>query len=227
MTTVNNSSNTTTTPVNNTPSTADVNVSTPDNTQTTTNATGVTATEDQYEGAKNSSANVSTGTSVLALRNSGLIKVLEHGDDTAGAKSLLGKYNTGLAVVGSAANGVNQGLNADATTTTGKVLTGVGAGGMSFAASRVHPGIAAVDLATGGAVSQNVNNGVNGFVTVVDGLATGNSRGMENLHQENLRGDNGAIAREAAEAGDFWAEKGVSGGLSEFGDAVGYFFTGK
>ena len=227
MTTINNSSNTTnTTPVNNASPATDANVCTPDNTQATTNETGVTATSDQYEGAKNTSGNISTGASALALRNEGLIKVLDKADDAAGAKSALGRYNTGLAVIGAGANGINQGLNADATSTTGKVLTGVGATGISFAASKLHPGVAAVDLATGGAVSQNLNNGVNAPITIIDGLATGNSEGMENLHQENLRGDNGVIAREAAEAGDFWAEKGVSGGLREFGDAVNYFFTG-
>ena len=229
MTTINNSSKTTTTPVNNTPSAAEANVCTPDNTQTTTNETGVTATADQYEGAKNTSGDISTGASALALRNAGLIKIMDKADDATGAQSVLKKYNTGLAVIGAGANGINQGLNADATSTTGKVLTGVGATGMSlaFSASKLHPGVAAFDLATGGAVSQNLNNGVNAPITIIDGFATGNSEGMENLHQENLRGDNGVIAREAAEAGDYWAEKGVSGGLSEFSDAVGYFFTGK
>jgi hypothetical protein len=204
------------------------NVCMPEATSTSdSTTTGVAATNDQYEGAKNASGLTSTGASALALRNEGLIQVLNKADDAAGAKSVLGKYNTGLAVVGSGANAINQGLNADATTTTGKVVTGVAAGGVSFAASKLHPGVAAVDLATGGAVSQNLNNGVNATATIVDGLATGNSEGMENLHQENLNGENGVIAREAAEAGDFWADKGVSGGLSEFGDAVGYFFTGR
>jgi uncharacterized phage infection (PIP) family protein YhgE len=194
---------------------------------TNSSATGVTATHDEYEGAKNTSSYASTGASALALRNEGLIRVLDKADNAAGTQSMLGKYNTGLAVVGAGANAVNQGLNADATTTTGKVVTGVAAGGVSFAASKLHPGVAAVDLATGGAVSQNLNNGVNATVTIVDGLATGNSEGMENLHQENLNGENGVIAQEAAEAGDFWADNGVRGGLSELGDAVGYFFTGR
>jgi hypothetical protein len=232
MTHINASSPTTSAPAPSTSSNPEENVCRPDDNSTSTStstsdATGVTATQDSYEGAKNASSITSTGANALALRNSGLIKVLGKADDAAGAQSVLKKYNKGLAVVGAGATAINQGLNSDATTTTGKVVNGVAAGGISLAASKLHPGVAIADLATGGAVSQNLNNGVNATVTIVDGLATGNTDGMESLHRKNMEGQNGAAARKAAEAGEFWADKGVSGGLSEFGDAVGYFFTGK
>ena len=226
MTTINSSKPTTSTPAVTNASTPEPNVCSVDNAATPAE-TGVSATEDKYEDTKNATSITSTAANALALRNAGLIKVLDKADDAAGAKSVLGKYNKGLAVVGSAANGINQGLNSDATTTTGKVVNGVAAGGVSFAASKLHPGVAAVDLATGGAVSQQLNNGVNATVTIADGLATGNTDGMENLHRKNLNGDNGVVAQKAAEAGDFWADKGVKNGLQEFGGAVKYFFTGK
>ena len=218
MTTINNSSPTST-PLF---SSSDSQVCLKDDPSTSTAAnteTGVTAVQDGFDGLSNASSYTATGASALALRNQGLISVLDKADDV-GARSFLTRYNTGLAVIGAGANGLSQGLNSDATTTTGQVLTGVGTAGVSLAASRLHPGVAALDLATGGAVSQNLNNGISAPITIADGLITGDSEGMENLHQRNLDGENGPIAREAAESGDFWAKRGFMGGLRELRSSI-------
>ena len=208
MTTINNSTTTSTPLISS--SSSDVCLKDDPSTSTAANtATGVTAVQDGFDGLSNASSYTATGASALVLRNDGLLSVLDKADDAAGARNFLTRYNTGLSVIGAGANGLNQGLNSDATTTTGQVLTGVGTAGLSFSASRLHPGVAAVDLATGGAVSQNLNNGISAPITIVDGLVTGNSEGMENLHQRNLDGENGPIAREAAESGDFWAKHGI------------------
>ena len=215
MTTINNSTTTSTPLISS--SSSDVCLRDDPSTSTAaTTATGVTAVQDGFDGVSNASSYTATGASALTLRNEGLLSILDKADnvdDVAGARSFLTRYNTGLSVIGAAANGLSQGLNSDATTTTGQVVTGVGTAGLSFAASGLHPGVTALDLATGGAVSQNLNNGISAPVTIVDGLVTGDSEGMENLHQRNLDGENGPIAREAAESGDFWAKHGIRGGL--------------
>ncbi|MBL92560.1 MAG: hypothetical protein CMH56_12215 [Myxococcales bacterium] len=200
------------------------NVCSPDNppaTQTSAApATGVTASQDQYEGLSNATGILSTTASALDLRNQGVTKLLEktatNADDIAGTTKALGNYSKGLTVVGVAANTVNAGLNNNQTTTAGKTANVVLAGTVSAAATRLNPAVAALDVATGGEVSNTYNTGINASVGMVEAAITGDTSGVESLHQENLKGENGYVMKKAAEAGDFWADKGVTGGLKEF-----------
>jgi hypothetical protein len=45
---------------------------------------------------------------------------------------------------------------------------------------------------------------------------------MAIFHERSKAGDYGQLMQSASEAGDFWAEKGLLGGLSEFLEAVKY-----
>lgn len=145
---------------------------------------------------------------------------------TASSASRIRAAGTALNVAGGVLTGVDQYNNSNAQTTTGRATSATGAGSLAVAVGARHPYLAAADAAANllGAPetpSNVLNRSVDTIATVGEGLITGDTRGMENLHQRNLRGDHGPVFQAAAEAGDFWAEHGVAGGLSMFGDAVG------
>jgi len=181
----------------------------------TPNATGVTAVNDGYDGARNASSVVGTATNALSLRNTAISSALNQVDDAA-LVSGLRSYNNVLGAAGAAANTVNAGLNNNQTTTAGKVANVTLTGGLSVAAMRANPVVGAVDLATGGEVSNTMNTGINATVGMAEAAITGDTSGVESLHQENLRGENGFVVQQSAEAGDYWAKRGVRGTLSDF-----------
>jgi hypothetical protein len=43
---------------------------------------------------------------------------------------------------------------------------------------------------------------------------------MAKFHERSKRGDYGKVMQASSEAGDYWANKGLKGGLSEFFEAV-------
>ena len=90
--------------------------------------------------------------------------------------------------------------------------------------TRNNPYIAGADLIgtfTGlDSPSTIMNSSFESIVVTTEGLITGESGGMANLHQKQLNGDWGPLFRNAAEAGDFWADNGIGGGLGMFWDAV-------
>ena len=229
MTNINSTSSSNVT--NNNRNSSSANMCTPDSrpaTQSTaSSATGVTATQDQYEGAKNASGLVSTTTTALGLRNSAISKAVQltanNADDVARTTGALKSYNKALGAVGVAANTVNAGLNNNQTTTAGKAANVALTATVSAGAASLHPAVAVADLATGGEVSNTYNTGVNATVGMVEAAITGDTSGVESLHQENLNGENGYVAKKAAEAGDFWSAKGVTGGLKEFASELSDF----
>jgi hypothetical protein len=62
-----------------------------------------------------------------------------------------------------------------------------------------------------------MQNSSRAAVTLVEGVLTGDTRGMLSFHEQSLKGEYGAVFQKASEAGDYWADKGIKGGLSEFG----------
>lgn len=206
----------------------------------------------------------------LALKNTGAAKAAMNLESsalrTASLASKLDKTGKALGVAGGVLTAVDQGLNSSAQTTAGKVISGTIAGGTGYAFGASHPYLAAGDAIAGLAgapdTPSNVFNksvdtlvtvseaaitgdtkgldtlhernlsGENGvvfqtaggigeqFAAITDAVATGDVGALDRLHQNNLNGDNGALMKMSAEAGDYWAEHGIVGGLSNFWDAI-------
>ena len=128
-----------------------------------------------------------------------------------------------MSVVGTAGTTVEQAMETSAQTWLGKITSTGAAGGFSWAAR--NNGIIGAADAVGGVLGTDTPSGiwnasVESIVVTGEGLVTGDTRGMATLHQKQLNGDWGPLFREAAEAGDFWAEHGIGGGLGMFWDAV-------
>jgi hypothetical protein len=164
-----------------------------------------------------------------ALRSSGAHRAVANLETAASrsAQTASRLNNTGrvLGVAGGALTAIDQGVNSTAQTDTGRVISGTAAGTASYALGASHPYLAAADAVANLAgvpetPSNILNNSIDTLVTVGESAVTGDLRGVESLHQRNLSGENGPVFQAAAEAGDFWAERGIVGGLSDFGNAV-------
>lgn len=145
---------------------------------------------------------------------------------TANTSARIHTASSALNVAGGVLTGVSQYQNSNAQSTAGRTVSATGAGSLAVAVGARHPYLAAADAAASllgspETPSNVLNRSVDTIATVGEGLITGDTRGMESLHQRNLRGDHGPVFQAAAEAGEFWAEHGIVGGLRQFGDAVG------
>ena len=109
------------------------------------------------------------------------------------------------------------------TTTVGTTTNAVLTGALTVGISKVPPLVIA-DAITGGEVSDHYKGTASVITVTAEGLITGDTTGMESFHEKSKNGEYGTIMREASEAGDYWAEKGVVGGLKEFGSAVWSLF---
>jgi len=127
----------------------------------------------------------------------------------------------GLIIVGAAVEAVESYIDSPAQTKGGRVANaalGAGAGALTMA----NPYVALVDLAAPkGYKPGEVFHGTADAVTAIgEGVFTGDIRAMDEFHKRSMQGDYGRVMKAASEAGEFWAEKGIVGGLKEFADAV-------
>jgi hypothetical protein len=133
----------------------------------------------------------------------------------------------GLVVVGAALEGLSSYLDSTAQTTGGKVVnTALGAG--SGALVMANPVVAAVDalvLPKGYKVSELYHGGAGAVTALGEGLLTGDTRAMDEFHKRSMEGHYGKIMQLSSRAGEYWAEKGIIGGLSEFYHAVKWWGT--
>jgi WXG100 family type VII secretion target len=130
---------------------------------------------------------------------------------------------TGLRFLGAGMTTYGQFETSSAESLAGQVTSAGLAGGASLAVSP-NPYWFAGDV-VGYALgvdrpSQIIQGSIDTIVTTGEGLITGSTRGMESIHQRNLSGANGWVFQQAAEAGNFWAEHGVGGGLKMFWNEV-------
>jgi hypothetical protein len=132
----------------------------------------------------------------------------------------------GLMVVGAALDGINGYAESTATTTTGKVANGALAAGSSALLMYV-PVVAGADMLVpkGYKPSEVLKGGAGAVTAIGEGVMTGDTRAMEAFHERSKSGEYGKVVQAASEAGDYWAEKGVAGGLSEFADAVRWWLS--
>jgi hypothetical protein len=130
---------------------------------------------------------------------------------------------TGLRFLGAGMTTYGQFATTSAESLAGQLTSAGLAGGASLAVAP-NPYWFVADVA-GYALgvdrpSQIIQSSIDNIVTTGEGLLTGSTGGMERIHQRNLSGANGWVFQQAAEAGNFWAEHGVAGGLSMFWDEV-------
>jgi hypothetical protein len=150
-----------------------------------------------------------------------------------------GKWSNRLNLAGAGFTALTQADSSSAETLAGKLISAGAAGGASwgsglspwttsftrhnayfFAADAAILGVNTVAGTNIDRPTQIVNSAIDNIVTTGEGLFTGSTGGMEQIHQRNLSGQNGWVFQKAAEAGNFWAEHGVGGGLSMFWDEV-------
>jgi hypothetical protein len=123
--------------------------------------------------------------------------------------------------IGALLEGVNAYQTSKNQTTGGKVAdAALSAGGGALVVA--NPIVALTDVfAPKGYKPSEVYRGGAGAVTAIgEGVITGDTRAMEGFHEASKRGEYGKVMQASSEAGDYWAEKGVVGGLKEFGSAV-------
>ncbi len=149
-------------------------------------------------------------------------------ESTIGAKLLtVGKITASktfvrsLVVVGAAMEGIASYADSTADTTTGKVANaalGAGAGALVMA----NPLVAGADAIApeGYKLSEVYHGGAAAVTAIGEGVLKNDSRAMDNFHKRSMEGGYGKVMQAASEAGEFWANKGVAGGLKEFAEAV-------
>lgn len=145
--------------------------------------------------------------------------------------------STGLAAVGHALNVATSVISAKeaygtsvATSQAGKTTEAVANGATNLALSYTPIAVvtAAESLAFNDPKKKVVTGIYNGTASAVgaavDLAATGDGKALEALNQRNLKGENGYVMQAAAQAGEYWSQKGIGGGLQEFGASVASLF---
>ena len=166
-----------------------------------------------------------------ALKRSQEFQKAKLGKVMGGAKKVVNGGFHALNVVSAGISAKDAYKSSSATTTTGKASEAAANGAVNLALSYtpVLGGIAAVEnLVTDDPKKKAVSGVYNGTASIVGGLVdlkvTGNTKALEGFHDRSKKGDFGPVMKSASEAGDFWAEKGVVGGLKEFGSAIRSLF---
>jgi hypothetical protein len=157
-----------------------------------------------------------------ALRSSAVgSKLLTVGKITASKP-----FVRGLVVVGAAMEGVSSYADSTAETTAGKVANaalGAGSGALLMA----NPVVAGVDvfMPTGYKPSEVYHGGAGAVTAIGEGFLTKDTKAMDDFHKKSMAGSYGKVMQAASESGEYWAEKGITGGLSEFADAVSWWVS--
>ena len=132
----------------------------------------------------------------------------------------------GLIIVGAAVEAVESYIDSPAQTTGGRVVNatlGAGAGVLTMA----NPYVALIDLAAPkGYRPGEVFHGTADAVTAIgEGFVKGDIRAMDEFHKRAMQGGYGKVMKVASEAGEYWADKGIVGGLKEFADALNWWIS--
>jgi hypothetical protein len=132
----------------------------------------------------------------------------------------------GLVVVGSAFEGIASYSDSTAKTTIGKsVNAALGAG--SGALTMANPYVAGGDvlLPKGYKLSELYHGGATAVTAIGEGLLRGDCEAMDEFHRRSMQGHYGKVMQAASEAGEFWAAKGIVGGLKEFAEGVRWWVS--
>jgi hypothetical protein len=132
----------------------------------------------------------------------------------------------GLVVVGAAMEGVASYVDSTAETKTGKAANaalGAGSGALIMA----NPWVAGADVLApeGYKLSEVYHGGAAAVTAIGECLFKYDSKAMDEFHKRSMEGSYGKVMQAASEAGEFWANKGISQGLGEFADAVRWWVS--
>lgn len=166
-------------------------------------------------------AKLKLGESLLNFENTLRGSAIGRGLLTTGRVVSNPNFVRGLVILGAALEGVAGWIDSNAQTTGGRAANAALAAG-GGALVMANPMVAGADviLPKGFKVSE-VYQGTAGALTAIgEGIAAGDEAAMAIFHERSKAGDYGQLMQSASEAGDFWAEKGLLGGLSEFLEAV-------
>lgn len=119
-----------------------------------------------------------------------------------------------VTVVGVGATFVDQYGKSTARTTLGKLFNAQAAGGLDFVLGAANPILAGVDAAVGLvaeevfgvkgiSIAETENTAIRSTITMVEGLLTWDSAGMEDFHTRSMNGEYGPIFQKASEAGEW------------------------
>jgi hypothetical protein len=145
---------------------------------------------------------------------------------TVGRITASKNFVRGLVVVGAACEGAASYADSTAHTTGGKVANAaLGAG--SGALTMMNPYVAVADFAapTGYKLSEIYHGGAGAVTAIGEGMLMNDTRAMDDFHKRSMEGHYGKVIQAASEAGEFWANKGIGGGLKEFVDAVHWWVS--
>jgi hypothetical protein len=159
----------------------------------------------------------------LAPRINKLLALLERSSSGAKLLAFMRRLKSpwvGRVLIGATAilEGINAYVTSKNRTTAGKVADAT-LTGASEALVVANPATAVADLVLPEDYKlSKMYRGGSGAVTALgEGLLTGDTSAMESFHEASKRGEYGKIMQLSSEAGDYWAEHGVIGGLKEFG----------
>ncbi len=118
-------------------------------------------------------------------------------------------------------------VHSNMDTTAGKVVnTALDIGGKVLVDR--NPVVGFVDesiLPKGYKLSEIYHGGASAVTAIGEGLLRNDSRAMDRFHEKSMHGAYGKILQASSEAGVFWAEKGVVGGMDEFVDSVRWWVS--
>jgi hypothetical protein len=159
----------------------------------------------------------------LAPKINQLLRLLERSSSGVKFLAALRKLSSpwvGRVLIGATA--VFEGINAYVTSknrTTGGKVADATLTGASEALVVANPVTALTDLALpkNYKLSTMYRGGSGAITALGEGIVTGDISAMESFHEASKRGEYGKVMQLSSEAGDYWAEHGVIGGLKEFG----------
>lgn len=146
---------------------------------------------------------------------------------TVGRITTSKNFTHGLVVVGAACEGVSSYADSTARTFGGKAANAVLGAGSGALTMLANPYVGAADLAApdGYKLSQLYHGGAGAVSALGEGILTNDSRAMDDFHRRSMQGHYGKVIQAASEAGEYWANKGIGGGLREFVDAVHWWVS--
>lgn len=159
----------------------------------------------------------------VAPKINNLVRLLEASSSGAKFLAVVRKLSSpwvGRVLIGAAAlfEGISAFVTSKNRTTAGKVAdaTLAGASGALVVANPVTA-LADFVLPKDYKLSKMYRGGSGAVTALGEGLLTGDTSAMEGFHEASKRGEYGKVMQLSSEAGDYWAEHGVVGGLKEFG----------
>jgi len=134
----------------------------------------------------------------------------------------------GLQVFGGLVEGFAGYVDSNNKTTGGKLANGALAGG-GGALVMANPWVAGADMLApeGYKLSEVYRGGAGAVSSIAEGMITGDTRGMDEFHGRSKRGDYGVVMKQASEAGDYWAQHGIGGGLALGWENLKWWVSGK